>query len=114
LAANHERPTVVFVHQMLDVFVEEWGRPLVANQPNVQRTLEEAGNVIAVFQGHDHAYRHDVIGGIHYVTFEALVDQDSPPSWALITLDPVARTITIDGTGDQPSETLRYGPGAGG
>jgi alkaline phosphatase len=110
LAANRGRPTIVFVHQMLDAFIEEWGRPLVANQPNVQRVLQEAGNVIAVFQGHDHAYRHEVVGGIHYVTFEALVDQDSPPSWAVITLDPLARTITIDGTGDQPSETLHYGP----
>jgi 3',5'-cyclic AMP phosphodiesterase CpdA len=109
LAANRDRPTVVFVHQMLDAFVEEWGRPLVANQPDVQRALEEAGNVIAVLQGHDHDYHHELVGGIHYMTFEALVDQDSPPSWAIITLDPVARTITIDGTGDQPSETLRYG-----
>ena len=114
LAANRDRPTIVFVHQMLDAFIEEWGRPLVANQPNVQRVLEEAGNVIAVLQGHDHAYRHEVVGSIHYVTFEALVDRDSPPSWAVITLDPVARTITIDGTGDQPSETLHYGPGGDG
>lgn len=111
LAANRDRPTIVFVHQMLDTLIEEWGRPLVANQPDVQRVLEEAGSVIAVLQGHDHADRHEVVGGIHYVTFEALVDQDSPPSWAVITLDPVARTITIDGTGDQPSETLRYGAG---
>ena len=114
LAANRDRPTVVFVHQMLDTFVEEWGRPLVANQPDVQRALEEAGNVIAVFQGHDHAYRHEVVGGIHYVTFEALVDQDSPPSWAVITLDPLARTLSIEGVGEEPSETLRYGPGGDG
>ncbi|MEI6171377.1 MAG: metallophosphoesterase, partial [bacterium] len=59
LAANRDRPTVVFVHQMLDAFLEEWGRPLVANQPDVQRVLEAAGNVIAVFQGHDHAYHHE-------------------------------------------------------
>ena len=114
LAANRDRPTVVFVHQMLDTLVEEWGRPLVANQPDVQRALEEAGNVIAVFQGHDHAYRHEVVGGIHYVTFEALVDQDSPPSWAVITLDPLARTLSIEGVGEEPSETLRYGPGGDG
>jgi alkaline phosphatase len=111
LAANRDRPTVVFVHQMLDAFVEEWGRPLVANQPDVQRALEEVGNVIAVFQGHDHAYHHEVVGGIHYVTFEALVDQDSPPSWAVITLDALARTLSIEGVGEEPSETLRYGPG---
>jgi alkaline phosphatase len=114
LAANHDRPTIVFVHQMLDTLIEEWGRPLVANQPDVQHVLETVGNVIAVLQGHDHAHRHEVVGGIHYVTFEALVDQGSPPSWAVITLDPLARTITVDGTGDQPSETLHYGPGGDG
>ncbi len=111
LAANAARPTVVFVHQMLNAFVEEWGRPLVANQPDVQRLLDEAGNVIAVLQGHDHRYEHEVIDGIQYVTFEALVDQGTPPSWAVVTLDAQAGTLSIDGVGDQPSAVFTYGRG---
>ena len=102
------RPTIVFVHQMLDAYVEEWGRALVANQPEIQAILASDGDVIAVFQGHDHDNRHSVSGGIHYVTFEALVDQGTPPSWAQITLDPTARTILIEGVGDQADYTLDY------
>ena len=102
------RPTIVFVHQMLDAYVEEWGRALVANQPEIQAILASDGDVIAVFQGHDHDNRHSVSGGIHHVTFEALVDQGTPPSWAQITLDPTARTILIEGVGDQADYTLDY------
>ncbi len=108
LAAS-DRPTIVFVHQMLDEYIEAWGRALVANQPEVQAVLAEDGDVIAVFQGHDHDNGYNEIDGIHYVTFEALVDQGTPPSWARITLDPVARTIVIVGEGDQADYTLGYG-----
>lgn len=107
LAAS-DAPTVVFVHQMLDAYIEEWGRAIVANQPDVQAVLAGDGDVIAVFQGHDHDNVYHLIDGIHYVTFEALVDQGTPPSWAHVTLDPSARTITIVGVGDQASYELEY------
>ncbi len=111
LAAS-DRPTIVFVHQMLDAYIEAWGRALVANQPEIQAVLAEDGDVIAVFQGHDHDNVHNEIDGIHYVTFEALVDQGTPPSWARITLDPSARTIVIVGEGDQADYVLGYGADA--
>jgi len=107
LAAS-DRPTIVFVHQMLDAYIQEWGRALVANQQEVQAVLVEDGDVIAVFQGHAHDNAHHEIDGIHYVTFEALVDQGTPPSWARITLDPSACIITIVGEGDQASYVLEY------
>jgi len=107
LAAS-DRPTLVCVHQMLDEHIEEWGRALIANQKEIQGVLAEDGDVIAVFQGHDHDNAHSVIDGIHYVTFEALVDQGTPPSWAEITLDPTTRTITIEGEGDQQDYVLSY------
>jgi len=106
--AVSDAPTIVLVHQMLDEYIEEWGRALVANQTEIQALLEADGDVIAVLQGHDHENEHRQIAGIHYVRFEALVDQGSPPSWAEITLDPVSRTITIVGTGDQASYVLAY------
>jgi len=106
--ASTEGPTILFVHQMLDRIIEAWGRPLVANQPDVQEILATNGAVIAVFQGHDHDNVHRTIDGIHYVTFEALVDQGTPPSWAAITLDPAQQTITIEGIGDQESYRLNY------
>ena len=101
-------PTIVFVHQMVDEYVEEWGQALVPNQPEVQGILEADGDVIAVFQGHDHDNVHNIVGGIHYVTFEALVDQGTPPSWASITLDPSTGTITIEGAGAQADYELQY------
>ena len=106
--AGSDAPTIVCVHQMLDQYIEEWGRALVLNQPEIQAVLAEDGDVIAVFQGHDHDNAYHLIDGIHYVTFEALVDQGTPPSWASITLDPSARTITIIGVGDQASYVLEY------
>jgi hypothetical protein len=107
LAASDD-PTIVFVHQMLDQYVEELGRALVSNQPEVQGILEADGDVVAVFQGHDHDNAHDSVGGIHYVTFEALVDQGTPPSWASITLDPSSGTIRVEGAGAQVDYELRY------
>jgi len=107
LAAT-DRPTIVCVHQPLDVFDPRWGRSLVRNADLVRSVLATSGRVIAVFQGHEHRNAHSVIDEIHYVTFEALVDQRTPPSWAHVTLDPAARTITIDGVGDQADLVLRY------
>ena len=107
--ASTDAMTIVFVHQMLDAYVEEWGRPLIGNQPDVQTILELDGDVVAVFQGHGHDNVHHVVDGIHYVTFEALVDQDTPPSWASVTVDPSTRTITIAGAGSQADYSLICG-----
>jgi len=108
LAAS-DAPTIVFVHQPLNDYIEAWGRPTVLNQDRVRAVLSATGNVIAVFQGHTHSNAHRVIDGIHYVTFEALVDQGTPPSWASVTLDPDRRTIVVEGEGDQANYTLPYG-----
>ncbi len=107
LAAS-DRPTILFVHQMLDAYIEEWGRPLIANQPEIQAALVADGDVVAVFQGHAHENAYREIDGIHYVTFEALVDQGTLPSWGYVTLDPAARTIEIFGEGEQASYVLSY------
>ena len=104
-------PTVVFVHQPLDVAFElEAGGPPVSNHTEVQTLLSESGRVIAVFQGHSHENRHTVVDGIHYVTFAAMVDRDvpTPPSWAAVTLDPEARTVRIDGEGLQEDLEFSY------
>ena len=103
-----DAPTVVFVHQPLDDYIEAWGRATVANQDQIRAVLAADGDVIAVFQGHEHENVHRVIDGIHYVTFEAMVDQGTQPSWAQITLDPSTRTITIVGEGDQADYVLEY------
>jgi alkaline phosphatase len=111
LAAT-DLPTIVCIHQPLDVDSSTLtgDNPIVTNNEEVKSVLAESGVVIAVFQGHEHENRHNVIDGIHYVTFQAMVDHTEPtePSWARITLDAAARTITIDGHGDQASLLLEY------
>jgi len=109
LAAT-DKPTIVCVHQRLDVnFDMLSGGPEIKNNKAVQKVLEDSGVVIAVFQGHEHENAHTVINGIHYVTFDQLTDEDgSKPSWAYVTLDPAARTIDIKGAGDQADWHLEY------
>lgn len=106
-----DRPTVVCVHQRLDVeFDYRTGGAEIANFEEVRDVLEASGVVITVFQGHDHDGAYSLIDGIHYVTFRALIDRadPTPPSWAYVTLDPIARTITIEGEGEQADYRLEY------
>ncbi len=110
LAAT-DRPTIVCVHQRLDLDFEiRHGGPEIANHTEVRDVLVEAGNVICVFHGHDHWGGYSEIDGIHYVTFNALLDMSwgKPHTWAFVTLDPAARTITVEGAGEQPNLMLDY------
>jgi alkaline phosphatase len=67
-----EAPTVVFVHQRLDL--EDDQAHTVNNASEVRTVLEASGNVLAVFQGHNHLNDHNRIGGIDYVTLAAVVE----------------------------------------
>jgi alkaline phosphatase len=106
-----DKPTIVCVHQRLDVDEDllSGGGPEIIHNKEVQKIMEDSGVVIAVFQGHDHENDHNLINGIHYIEFDQLADEDgSAPSWAYVTLDPKARTITIVGAGDQANWELAY------
>ena len=105
LAASAD-PTIVFVHQPLDDFIEAWDRPTVLNQQEIRELLAADGDVVAVFQGHEHANAHRELDGIHFVTFAAIVDHGTEPSWAQITIDVDAASITIEGVGEQTSYHL--------
>jgi len=110
--SSTELPTIVLIHQPLDSdFDVLVGGPPVANHLEVREALAAAGNVIAVFQGHEHDSKHNVIDGIHYLTFAAMVDHTEPsaPTWAQLTLDTDARTMQIEGFGLQESYSLTYG-----
>jgi len=110
LAAT-ELPTIVCLHQRLDLEFEiRHGGPEVLNHDEVRAVLVEDGDVIAVFQGHDHQGGYSYLDGIHYVTFTALIGRigGKPPTWAYVTLDPTARTIQIIGEGEQEDLFLEY------
>ena len=105
-----DKPTIVCVHQRLDVDVDflSGNAPEIMNNKAVQRVLEDSGVVIAVFQGHDHENDYTMINGIHYIEFDQLVNEGTEPSWAYVTLDPEGRTITIVGEGEQADWELEY------
>jgi len=110
LAAT-DLPTIVCVHQPLDVdFDLLSGGPAIANAEDVKAILSGSGVVVAVFQGHEHENAYSLLDGIHYVTFEGLLDhtEGTPPSWAMVTLDPASRTISISGEGNQADLDLEY------
>ena len=110
LAATN-RPTIICIHQPLDVdFALLAGGPEVSNNKAVQAVLRDAGVVIATFQGHNHENAYNLIDGIHYVTFQALVDHTEPIpfAWARVTLDPTLRTIAIEGAGEQADWQFEY------
>jgi len=69
-----KKPCIIFVHQMLDDI--EYGNYGVKNAAEVREILEKSEKVIAVFQGHKHEETHHHIKGIHYYTFNAMVDYE--------------------------------------
>ena len=63
-------PTIVFIHQRLDVTTDHG----VENCVEVRSILKDSGRVLAVFQGHSHQNDLKDIDGIHYCTLVAMVE----------------------------------------
>jgi len=92
--ATASGPVVAFLHQLLD----GTGSVYVKNAADVRDVLEEAGNVLAVFQGHHHAGSYTCISGIHYYTLKALIEGSGLASsaYAIAEVQPDGN-ITISG-----------------
>jgi alkaline phosphatase len=105
LAAAGGKTTFVFVHQELQDEKTPHG---VKNAAEVRAILEAAGNVLVVFQGHNHAGGHTQVGGIHYCTLKAMVEGPAPQShaYAVVTVEPSGR-IKLEGFGRQEDVELR-------
>lgn len=103
LAKASPRKTIVLVHQNLDCEADPHG---VKNAPQIRNILENAGNVLAVFQGHMHSGGYRKIAGIHYCTLRAMVElpltdaSTDNNAYAVVTLDGSDR-ITLEGFGRQ-------------
>ncbi|MBC8872756.1 MAG: metallophosphoesterase [Planctomycetes bacterium] len=99
LAAAGDKKTIVFIHQELH---DETKRHGVKNAADVRRILEAAGNVVAVFQGHDHSGGYTMVAGIDYFTLKAMVEGPFPEnnSYTVVTLDPSGQ-MELDGYGQQ-------------
>ncbi|HPS54308.1 MAG TPA: metallophosphoesterase [Sedimentisphaerales bacterium] len=63
-------PAIIFIHQLLD----GQGDVYVDNSPQVRQVLEDAGNVLAVFNGHHHEGQYSLINNIHYYTLKAMIE----------------------------------------
>lgn len=76
LLDNRSKPTIVFVHQQLDSVAFEASHRVHCpdNADAVRSVLEDAGNVIAVFQGHYHNGSLNKINDIYYYTLKAVVE----------------------------------------
>jgi len=102
--SEDQRPTLVFVHQRLDVE----GSYGVHSAKEVRRILEDSRQVVAVFQGHNHVNDHKTINGIHYLTMNAVIEGPAPAnnSFAVLEYSPADQRIHIEGHHHQEDYTL--------
>jgi len=102
LKQSRDKRTIVFVHQDLHDQTALCG---VKNADEVRRILEAAGNVLAVFQGHEHAGGYVKIKGIHYVTLRAMIEGPGLKhnAYAIATIDRSGR-LRVEGFGRQTSK----------
>lgn len=114
LAANHEKPKVVFCHQELhhtpvtgsggggDVPFRPVGKEhsYVDNGWELRRMFASDGKVVACFAGHKHRNRWTVYGGVHYITLAAT---HWGGSYATVTL---SNKLRIEGHANQRSLDL--------
>jgi alkaline phosphatase len=98
------KKTIVFVHQNLHNEDDPHG---VKNAPQVRRILEEAENVLAVFQGHMHTGGYAQLEGIHYCTLRAMVEGPGVENVAhgVVVIDETDR-VKLEGFGRQPDLAL--------
>jgi predicted phosphodiesterase len=87
--------TVIFVHQRLD---KDTSAHRVQNCSQVRKILEDAGNVLAVFQGHSHTDELEVVNDIRYATLAAMVEGQGAEnnSYGMVEVYPTG-AVRLDG-----------------
>jgi manganese-dependent ADP-ribose/CDP-alcohol diphosphatase len=80
LQAAGQKPTIVSIHQNLHgASTDDYS---VNNADTVRKILETNGNVTHVFQGHRHEGSYARLNGIHYMTFQAMLNCPTPATGA--------------------------------
>jgi predicted phosphodiesterase len=97
------QPTIVFVHQRLDVSNSHG----VKNCSEVRKVFEASGNVLAVFQGHSHKNELSDIGGIHYCTLAAMIEGTGVENNGYAVME-IASTGTIQLTGFRQQKSYNW------
>jgi len=71
---KNKNPAIIFVHHQLDSSTMENKNHCPENADEVRKILEEGGNVIGVFQGHNHRGHFSRIENIFYYTLKSVVE----------------------------------------
>ena len=69
------------------------------------RELESAGNVVAYFNGHNHAGNYGEKKGIKYVNFQGMLDTADTNAYSVIQA--FKDRLEIDGFGREPDRTIK-------
>ena len=96
LKRNH-MPVVVFLHHRLDASFENsiYGP---RNAAEIRKILEDSGNVLIVFQGHEHAGALSRINKITYYTLKGMVEGSGPENNSYIMAE-IGRDLSLRITG---------------
>jgi predicted phosphodiesterase len=88
LAVN-DKPTIVFIHHQLDSSAMENTVHCPKNADEVRQILENSGNVLGVFQGHNHAGYFSEINDIFYYTLKSVVEGKGSKNnnYAIVEID---------------------------
>ncbi|MBT3604651.1 MAG: alkaline phosphatase [Candidatus Latescibacteria bacterium] len=81
--ASTSKPTLVFVHQLLDGETSH----CVKNAAQVRQILQDSQKVLAAFHGHNHVGQYSHIEGIHYYTLKAVVEGSGEENNSYATVD---------------------------
>lgn len=76
----------------------------VWNDEEIMKALEEAGNVVAYFNGHNHAGNYGVKNGIHYVNLKGMVETSDTTSYSVVRV--YKDRLEVDGYGRETDRVL--------
>jgi hypothetical protein len=111
LQAAGQKPTIVSIHQNLHN-ADDYS---VENSDTVRKIIETNGNVTHVFQGHRHEGSYTRVNGIHYITFQAMLNcpmaatgtgTANGNNYSLVTIRDTS--VIVDGQMRSPDRTMSH------
>ncbi|WP_194842131.1 metallophosphoesterase [Gracilibacillus salitolerans] len=99
-SAKRNEKVVVFGH--MPVYPEN--NHNVWNAEEVTEVLEANDNVVAYFNGHNHAGNYGLQNGVHYVNLEGMVETEDTTAYSIIRI--YKDRLEIDGYGRQGDRVL--------
>jgi len=101
-ASAKEEKVIIFCH--FPVFPENMHNLL--NYKEILSALEKYNNVVAWFNGHNHAGNYGNFHMIHFITMKGMVETETKGSYAIVEV--YTNKIWIRGAGREKSQILAY------